>query len=388
MAIAMPDLREPAAGPGLIGGAQRFTCEDNISSLLNQVERDSGVKATDTQLLAEDGLQLKAEKLSYQAAGHSDNLLESKGTGPLAGTTILKRKEEKEYANYKEVFDSKDALVEVLPKFYGCIQGAVLGDEDGSKGDAFIVLQNILMEFREPFVMDCKVGTRSFEEAEAANAKPRKDLYQRLLKIGPEHLSEEEMKSESITKHKWMSTRDEMSSLQSLGFRIDGIVGPGGLKVPADYFATISDRLGVLSELKGFFRRLREAAGERGNIALEARLLVELASRLRALRATCERSHFFATHEFVGASVLIVAEATPPRVSAHIIDLAKTSSLPDGLSIDHRKPWMMGNHEDGFLFGLDNCIACLEEMLAEIPPEHRPDESLANTPTKPWCCQS
>eukprot|EP00971_Amphidinium_carterae_P249289 4948446-Amphidinium_carterae.1 len=35
---------------------------------------------------------------------------------------------------------------------------------------------------------------------------------------------------------------------------------------------------------------------------VKARLLVELASRLRALRATCERSHFFATHEFVGAA--------------------------------------------------------------------------------------
>mmetsp|Transcript_38138 Transcript_38138/g.89419 ORF Transcript_38138/g.89419 Transcript_38138/m.89419 type:complete len:388 (-) Transcript_38138:170-1333(-) len=387
MAIAMPDLREPAAVPGLIG-APRLKGEDTISNLLSQVEHENGGQANDPQFLAQNGLQLKAEKLSYQAAGHSDNLLEP-GTGPLAGTTILKRKDEKEYSNYKEIFESNDALVETLPRFYGCIQGAMLGDEDGSKGDAFIVLQNILMEFREPLVMDCKVGTRSFEEAECHSKKPRKDLYQRLLKIGPEHLTEEEKEMESITKHKWMSTRDKISSLQSLGFRIDGIVGPGGLKVPADYFANISERQGVLSELRGFFQRLSSGAGD-ASAALQARLIVELLARLKSLRAACERSQFFATHEFVGASVLICAEASPPRVSAHVIDLAKTSSLPEGLSIDHRRPWTMGNHEDGFLFGLDNCIACLEEILAEVPAEHRPDERRQSSgfQLKPWCCQS
>ena len=33
----------------------------------------------------------------------------------------------------------------------------------------------------------------------------------------------------------------------------------------------------------------------------EVRLIIELIGKLRALRAVCERSAFFATHEFVGA---------------------------------------------------------------------------------------
>merc|ERR1712137_1415144 len=86
----------------------------------------------------------------------------------------------------------------------------------------------------------------------------------------------------------------------------------------------------------------------------------EVAKQLRNLCDCCERSAFVKSHEFVGASLLICIDASPPRVSVHLIDLAKTSLLPNRVCIDHRSPWKNGNHEDGFLFGIESCISCFE----------------------------
>lgn len=44
------------------------------------------------------------------------------------------------------------------------------------------------------------------------------------------------------------------------------------------------------------------------------------------------------------------------KTSAWMIDFAKTIPVDNGLKLDHRSPWRIGNHEDGYLGGLDNLI--------------------------------
>ena len=44
-----------------------------------------------------------------------------------------------------------------------------------------------------------------------------------------------------------------------------------------------------------------------------------------------------------------------------LIDFAKTRKAPKGCTLTHRKEWKQGNHEEGFLTGLDNLISTLEE---------------------------
>jgi 1D-myo-inositol-triphosphate 3-kinase len=45
------------------------------------------------------------------------------------------------------------------------------------KGQTFIELQDLLHGFRDPHVMDVKMGTRTFLESEVQHAAARHDLY-------------------------------------------------------------------------------------------------------------------------------------------------------------------------------------------------------------------
>lgn len=48
-----------------------------------------------------------------------------------------------------------------------------------------------------------------------------------------------------------------------------------------------------------------------------------------------------------------------------MIDFGKTVPLPAQQTLTHRLPWVEGNHEDGYLWGLDNLIGIFENMLKE-----------------------
>ena len=56
----------------------------------------------------------------------------------------------------------------------------------------------------------------------------------------------------------------------------------------------------------------------------------------------------------IGSSILIVYDED--KAGVWMIDFAKTVPAPEGFVMNHRTPWVIGNHEEGYLTGLDNII--------------------------------
>lgn len=91
--------------------------------------------------------------------------------------------------------------------------------------------------------------------------------------------------------------------------------------------------------------------------------------RLKAIRATLEHSEFFRTHEIIGSSLLFLHDRK--QASCWLIDFAKTGALPDDISITHKKNWEVGNHEDGYLIGLNNIIELFNSVATEMQNSDR-----------------
>jgi len=85
--------------------------------------------------------------------------------------------------------------------------------------------------------------------------------------------------------------------------------------------------------------------------------------RLIDLRNKLYKSEFFYSHEMIGSSLLFVHDNNFACI--WIIDFGKTRLLPSGIQINHLSKWYEGNHEDGFLFGINNLIELFKELILE-----------------------
>lgn len=215
-------------------------------------------------------------------------------------------------------------------------------------GIEHVWLQNLLFGGQRPYVMDLKIGTRTFKDSECTSAKLRPDLLEKMIEIDPNEPTEEE-RLHGITKLRYMSFRERMSSSATLGFRFDGVksFSAGGAPDPdASSF--------VLSKRDTVKIRTREEVAECLRKFLGGRRDVQRAMllRLRNLRAALEGNEWFETHELIGSSLLFVYDrsaAGPPAAGVWMIDFANSNPQP--------RVARGAAREDGYLFGLDNLIA-------------------------------
>lgn len=63
----------------------------------------------------------------------------------------------------------------------------------------------------------------------------------------------------------------------------------------------------------------------------------------------------FVLSQVIGSSLLLLFDQSN-EANVWMIDFAKTRLLDKSTPITHRAPWAVGNHEDGYLTGLDNLI--------------------------------
>lgn len=89
----------------------------------------------------------------------------------------------------------------------------------------FLQLEDLLSDFDQPCVMDCKIGVRTYleEELSKAREKPklRKDMYEKMIQIDKKAPNDEEHRAKGVTKPRYMIWRETISSTATMGFRIE-----------------------------------------------------------------------------------------------------------------------------------------------------------------------
>ncbi|CAB0016968.1 unnamed protein product [Nesidiocoris tenuis] len=260
----------------------------------------------------------------FQLSGHPDAF------APAGPGTIWKKCSGGDERAVYEALSSEPALRDITPAYFRQVQYG---------GQTFIELQDLLHGFKDPHVMDVKLGTRTFLESEVQNSTARHDLYKKMIAVDPTAPTEAEHKAQAVTKLRYMEFREQQSSTCSLGFRIEAMKFRGSPPVTdlqrVKSTAEVSDTMSLFLNSRADVRQ-------------------RVLSRLMEIKAKLDQSVYFERHEVVGSSILIIYDDV--KVGAWLIDFAKTRPVPDGITLSHRKPWSPGNHEEGFLFGLDNLI--------------------------------
>lgn len=283
---------------------------------------------------ASDALLKSRSSEWFQLSGHPGSL------APAGPGTVWKRRAAGDRPGHNPERDAYEALAAcphmrtAIPRYYRDLE---------YDGEHFIELQDLLHGFRDPHVMDVKMGTRTFLEDEVSNARARQDLYEKMVRVDPNAPTEEEHAARAVTKLRYMQFREQCSSSAQQGFRIEAV------KVPGQPPLTDLQKVREPEQLKATVARFL------GN---DKRAQRAIAARLREIRSLFEKSEFFREHEIVGSSIFIIYD--DERVGAWLIDFAKTRRLPKDVKVTHREEWQQGNHEEGFLYGLDRLINTIE----------------------------
>lgn len=269
-----------------------------------------------------------------QLAGHKGSFLSGD-----AGT-ICKKSSELERAAFEALME--DALKPFVPLYYKEI---LISEAAGAPPEPFLEIQDLLGNFQNPSVMDVKMGVRTFLESEVTKSSKRMDLLQKMVELDPEEPTEEEKKT-GITKLRYMSFRERLSSTKTMAFRIEGI------KLANQESCTSFKTMKTRNEVKEVLMTFLPVATDPLHRVIRERLT----RRLLDLHETLMQSKFFWEHELIGSSLLFIYDHTG-RVGVWMIDFGKTSRVD--MPITHRKPWELGNREDGYLNGLENLIDLL-----------------------------
>ncbi|EDV99386.1 GH13823 [Drosophila grimshawi] len=269
-----------------------------------------------------------------QLSGHPESIV------PTTAGIVRKRIvgiEDSEVLAYRQI-SQEPKTSQIVPAFYGLRE---------MHSQHFIELQDLLSGFKDPCVMDIKLGSRTFLESEVSNQTLRPDLYQKMIAVDASAPTQAEHEAQAITKLRYMLFRESLSSSQSKGFRIEALRLRG--RPPLKDLKTCRSSEQISQTIEQF-------------LAARRSVQKELLKRLKQMRLVIEQSPFFNRHEIIGSSMFIVYD--DQRVGAWLIDFAKSRQLPPQLSINHRSPWTPGNREEGLLHGMDELIHAFEEVYA------------------------
>ncbi|XP_065357914.1 inositol-trisphosphate 3-kinase homolog isoform X2 [Calliphora vicina] len=327
-------------------------CE-NITDYLGQRDFDAPSRMSLLKFLAINALELSAPAtpvlLQQQQQQQQQNNNKPSGWLQLSGhpesivpcSSGVVRKRVATFSDYEvlayQQLSQESQTSKIVPEFYGCVQLETQ--------EMFIELQDLLKGFKDPCVMDIKMGCRTFLESEVGNKTLRPDLYQKMIKVDPSAPTEEEHQQKAITKLRYMLFREAMSSSHAKGFRIEALRLKG--KAPMKDLKTVRTNEQIAQTIEEF-------------VSAKKTVQKDLLKRLKLMRSVIEKSQFFQTHEIVGSSIFIVYDDT--KVGCWLIDFAKSRPLAENVTINHRSEWVPGNREEGLLKGMDELINSFETV--------------------------
>ncbi|XP_077302681.1 inositol-trisphosphate 3-kinase-like protein isoform X2 [Arctopsyche grandis] len=318
-------------GSGLVNSAPSNLPSERLQYL--------AINALELTAPASDVL-LKGRAQWFQLSGHPDSL------APAGPGTVWKRRvgsEDAERCAY-EALSACPHMQNAIPRYYREVE---------YRGDKFIELQDLLHGFEDPHVMDIKMGARTFLETEVSKTTARSDLYEKMIAVDPNAPTELEHAARAVTKLRYMQFREQQSSTNSEGFRIEGIKMPG--EPPINDLKRIKSEEQVMATMAKFL-------GGRSHIRQK------IVKRLKEIRSYFEQCEYFKTHEVIGSSIFLIFDEN--SIGAWLIDFAKTQAVPEGIFVTHRTPWKQGNYEEGFLFGMDRLIKIMETVKLDSPMEN------------------
>jgi len=305
----------------------------------------------------------KLQALDLVAAGHASAggcaiLLEKDALGIPANE--LKKLDEEELETLERLWKlfKTDSIMRFVPKFEGIVE------KDDKR---YLRMSYLLRPFRRARVLDVNIGTRTWLEKECDNKKLRPDLLERMKAEYPDQVTAEEQNSAGVTKLRFMRLRDAMTTIGTLGFRIDGIAGSRPTSEIEDWSAHIK-KVQTFKDTADLFRAFIEMASEHDHQqeGVPAETLAQaMLEKLREIRKAFATSSCMRRHECIGSSLLLVADAFG-QAGVFWIDFGKTRLLPEDCHVDHNVEWQPGSHEDGVVIGLTNMVSswqtCLDSM--------------------------
>ncbi|XP_023163960.2 inositol-trisphosphate 3-kinase homolog isoform X3 [Drosophila hydei] len=269
-----------------------------------------------------------------QLSGHPESIVPT-------STGIVRKRiagiEDSEVLAYQQISQEPKTL-QIVPAYFGLRE---------LQTQHYIELQDLLAGFKDPCVMDIKLGTRTFLESEVSNQTLRPDLYQKMIAVDASAPTPAEHEAQAVTKLRYMLFRESLSSSHSKGFRIEALRLRG--RAPLKDLKTCRSSEQISQTIEQF-------------LAARRSVQKELLKRLKHMRLVIEQSAFFNRHEIIGSSLFIVYD--DHRMGAWLIDFAKSRQLPPHLCVNHRSPWQPGNREEGLLHGMDELIHAFEEVYA------------------------
>jgi len=224
-------------------------------------------------------------------------------------------------------------------------------DSDG--GRAIIELQDLTFGVEDPCLMDVKMGERTFTEDDAEQAEPRADLLQKMLKVQSDAATPEELEQGFISKMRYLQFREQSTTSRTLGFRVDAVQLAEGVE------AAVPDT----AELKTITTREQVSRAIGQYAQLRPQLIDSFLAQLIEVREVLQKCECFMGHSMIRTSLLFVYSSVTNQTQVAMIDFPRAASMG---RITHREPWQPGNHEDGYLNGVDNLISIFEAIRRDI----------------------